>query len=145
MDGCCGESGEGFNHQRSAGFGEEIEEFNRGLIGAYFEGLLEKDGAGVEAFFQQHGGVAGDGVAHGYGPLDGRCATVPGQQRAVEIDTAEARESEHPRGDDAAICDDDDGVGRDGFKLGAELDVGADFFGLGDGETCDEGGLLHWG
>ena len=110
--------------------------------GADFDRLLEEDGAGVEALFKEHGGVAGEGVAIGYGPLDGRRATVLWQQRAVQVDAAEPGQSEHPRGDDAAVGYDDDRVGGDGLKLGTELGVVADFFRLSDGEAGGYRGLL---
>ncbi len=137
MNGSGGEAGQGFNHQRRAGAGELIEEIDGGLIGRDFDGLLEKNGAGVEAFFEKHGGIAGECVAHGHGPLDGRGAAVFGQQRGVQVDAAEAREGEHPGRNDAAVGDHDDGFGSDGLKLGAEFRVAANFFRLGDGQPAD--------
>ena len=123
------------------------KQIDGGLVGANFDGLLQQNRPGVEAFFKQHGGVAGEGVAHGDGPLDGRRAAILGQQRPVQIDAAKPRQSEHPRRNDAAVGDDDDRVGRDGFKLRAKLGVVADLFGLRDGmpaasAACFTGGAV---
>ena len=112
------------------------------MLRGNFDGLLEENGAGVEALFKEHGGVAGKSIAHGHRPLDGRGAAVLGQQRRVEVDAAEPWEGQHPGGDDAAIGYDDDGVGGDGLKLGVQCGVVADFFWLRDGEAGCECGLL---
>ena len=87
---------------------------------------------------------AGDGFAVGDGPLDGRGAAIFREQRGVQVDVAERREIEHPLRDDAAVADDDDGVGLEGGELGAEFFVGLDAVGLGDGEIQFQGGLFYW-
>ncbi len=50
----------------------------------------------------------------------------------MQVDVTERREIEHPLGNDAAVADDDDGVGLEFGELGAEFVVGLDAFGLGD-------------
>jgi len=47
--------------------------------------LLKQNGAGVEAFFKKHGGVAGDRIAYGHSPLDGRCAAYLGSKEACRL------------------------------------------------------------
>jgi hypothetical protein len=65
----------------------------------------------------------------------------------VDIDVAEAREIEHPLGDDPAIGDDNNGVWSDGFQMGAELKVVLDALRLenrkaeASGKLLDEGNL----
>ena len=63
----------------------------------------------------------------------------------MEIDVAERREVEHPLGNDAAVADDDDGVGLEGGELGAEFVVGLDAVGLGDGEVQFQSGFFDGG
>jgi hypothetical protein len=53
----------------------------------------------------------------------------------MEIDATESRKSEHPWGDDAAVGDNDNCVGSDGLKLGAEVGVTANLLWLHDGEV----------
>lgn len=101
--------------------------------------------AGVQAGVEEHGGDAGFGFAVGDGPLDGGGSAVFGEERAVDIDVAEARQVEHPLGDDAAVGDDDDGVGGYGFEAGAEVEIGFEALGLEDGEAEGEGELLDGG
>ena len=122
-EGAVCQAGEGLDHQRGADGGEAFEEVGGGLFGGDGDGLGEQHGAGVEARVEAHGGDAGVGFAVGDGPLDGRGAAVLRQQRAVQVDAAEAGQGEHPVRDDAAVGDDEDGVGGDGFELGAEVGV----------------------
>jgi hypothetical protein len=63
----------------------------------------------------------------------------------VDVDVAEAGEVEHPLGDDAAVGDDDDGVGGYGFEAGTEFGVGLEALGLEDGEAEGESELLDGG
>ena len=63
----------------------------------------------------------------------------------MQVDAAEARQSEHPGRDDAAVGDDDDGLGSDGLKLRAELGIAANFFRLGDGQSGGLRGQLDCG
>ena len=68
--------------RRSEGFG--------GVVGRDWEFLLEEDVAGVESGVDAHGGDAGDGLAVGDGPLDGRGAAIFREQRGVQVDVAES-------------------------------------------------------
>ena len=61
----------------------------------------------------------------------------------MQVDVAEGREVEHPLRDDAAIADDDDGVGFDGGELGTELIVRLDLVGLRDGKIQFLRGLFY--
>ncbi len=110
--------------------------------GAMARFSLLEDVAGVEAGVDAHGGDAGDGFSVCDRPLDGRCAAVFREQRGVQVDVAERREIEHPLGNDAAVADDDDGVRLEGGELGAEIVVGLDAVGLGDGEIQFERGFF---
>ncbi len=98
--------------------------------------------ARVEASVEEHGGDAGFGFAVGDGPLDGGGSAVLGKERAVDVNVAEAREVEHPLGDDAAVSDYDDGVRGNLFKKSTKFGVGFESLGLEDGKTEGEGELL---
>ncbi len=115
------QSGQRLRHQRRAALGQYVEEFRRGLLGPDGKRLLQQDRPGVESFFEQHGGVAGEGFAHGHGPLDRRGAAIARKQRRVQIDAAQPRQREHPGRNDAAISDHDDRIGRDRFKPRAKF------------------------
>ena len=142
-DGSGGEAGERFNHQRRSRMRQNFKQIDSGLFGRDLDGLLQEDRSGIEPFLKQHGGVGGVRVAHGHGPLDGRCAAVPGQQRCVQIDAAVPGQREHPRRKNASIRHDDDGLGSDGLKLRAKLRVAADFFRLSYGESRGQRDLLY--
>ena len=60
----------------------------------------------------------------------------------MEVDAAKPRQGEHPRRNDAAVGDNDDGVRGNRIKAGAKFRVIADFFRLGDGETGGQCCLL---
>ena len=96
-----------------------------GVVGRDGEFLLEEDVAGIEAGVDAHGGDAGDGFTVRDRPLDGCGAAIFREQRGVQVDVAERREIEHPLRNDAAVADDDDGVGLEGGELGAEFVVGS--------------------
>jgi hypothetical protein len=83
-----GEASEGIHNQRSACMRKQIEEIHGGLIASDFDGLLQENGAGVETFFKQHGGVARESIAHGYRPLDGRGTPILGEKRTMQVDAA---------------------------------------------------------
>ena len=123
LDASAGNAGKCLDNQRCAGFGEHVEQFHGGLIGRDLDGLLQENGAGIQALFKQHGGVACVRVAHGYRPLDRCCSAIFRQQRPMQIDTAQARQRQHPRRKDAAVRDNHDGVGSYGLKLSAEVGV----------------------
>jgi len=53
-----------------------------------------------------------------------------------------ARQVEHPLRNDAAVGDDEDGVGRDSFKLGAQLGVVLKLVGLEDSDSVEMGRLF---
>ncbi len=72
--------------------------------------------ARVKASVEEHGGDAGFGFAVGDGPLDGGSSSVLGEERAVDVDVAEAWEVEHPLGNDAAISHNNDRIWVDLFK-----------------------------
>jgi hypothetical protein len=78
---------------------------------------LQEDVACVQAGIQAHRGVAGDGFAVGDCPLNGSGAAVFGKKGGVQVDVAQAREVEHPLGDDAAVADYDDGIGVNARQL----------------------------
>ena len=143
VDGSGSQAGKGFDHQRRAGPRQHLEQPRGGLLGADFDRLLEENGAGVEAFLKQHGCVAGEGVAIGHGPLDGRGAAVLGQQRPVQIDAAQPGQRQHPGRKDAPVSHHNNGVGRDGLKLGAELRVAANLLRLCDRQSGGQRRLLH--
>ena len=98
------------------------------------EFLLQKDVAGIEAGVDAHRGDAGDGFAARDGPLNRRGTAVFRKQRGVQVDVAERREIEHPLRNDAAVADDDDGVGLECGELGAKFVVGLDAVRLSDGK-----------
>src|ERR1035437_267655 len=108
-DGAIEQACESFDHHGRAPFCQFFEEIGGGLIGANSQGLLKQGQAGVEAFFEQHRGVPGECLAPGYGPLDGSGATIFREQGRMQVDAAEARQSQHPRGDDATVGHDNDG------------------------------------
>src|ERR1035437_1395613 len=142
LNGSIGYAGQRLDHQRRAALGQHIEQIRRGLLRRDGQRLLEQNRAGVEALFEQHGGVAGEGIAYGPGPLEGRGAAVPGQQRSVQVYAAQPRQRQHPGRNQASVGDDDDGVRSEGFKLRAKLGVVANLFRLRDRQASGQGGLL---
>ena len=142
MNGAGLQAAQGFDHEIGADGGEARGEGFGGVVGGDGKFLLQEDVAGVEAGVDAHGGDAGDGFAVGDGPLNRRGAAIFREQRGVQVDVAERREIEHPLGNDAAVADDDDGVGLEGGELGAEFVVGLDAVGLGDGKVQFQGGLF---
>src|ERR1700680_4137344 len=127
------ESTQGFDNQAGAAGGEARCQSFGGVVGRDGEVLLEEDVAGIESGVKTHGGDTGDGFAVGDRPLDGRGAAVFWEQRRVQVDVPERRKIEHPLRNDAAIADDDDGVGLERSELSAEFVVGFDAIGLGNG------------
>ncbi len=134
MNGTCLQAAQRLDHEIGADGGQARSESLGGIVGRDGEFLLQQDVAGVEAGVDAHGGDAGDGFAVCDGPLDGRGAAIFREQRGVQVDVAERRKIEHPLRNDAAVADDDDGVGFEGGELGAEFVVGLDAVGLGDGK-----------
>ena len=114
-----------------------------GIIGRDGEFLLKQDVAGVEAGVDTHGGDPGDGFAVGDGPLDGRGTPIFREQRGVQIDVAEGRKLEHPLGNDAAVADDDDGVGLERAQLSAEFVIASNSVRLGDRKVQTQSGFFH--
>ena len=78
-----------------------------------FRLVFQQHGPGVEACVDLHGGEAGAGLAIRDRPVDGRRAAIFRQQRAVQVDPAEARNRDKPGGDDLPVGDDDDHVRSD--------------------------------
>ena len=130
----CLKAAQSLDHEIGADRSEARSEGFGGVVGGDRKFLLEEDVAGVEAGVDAHGGDAGDGFAVCDGPLNRSGAAIFREQRGVQVDVAERREIEHPLRNDAAVADDDDGVGLEGGELGAEFVVGLDAVGLGDGE-----------
>ena len=128
------QAAQSFDHEIGADRSQARGEGFGGVVGGDCKFLLEEDVAGVEAGIDAHGGDAGDGLTVGDGPLDGSGAAIFREQRGVQVDVAEWREIEHPLRNDAAVTDDDDGVGLEGGELGAEFVVSLDAVGLSDGE-----------
>ena len=131
------------NHQRRAFARQHGKQLRCGLFRPNLVGLLEQNRPRVEAFFEKHRGVAGECVAHGDGPLDGRGAAILRQQRRVQIDAAQPRQRQHPRRNDAAIGHNHNRVRRDGFECSAKLRVVADLFRLRHRNSGGKGRLLH--
>ena len=121
---------QGIHDKIGADGGEAWSKSFGGVVGHDREFLLKKNVTSVEAGIDPHGGDAGDGLAIRDGPLDRRGATIFREQRGVEIDVAKRGEIEHPLRNDAAVTDDDDGVGLEGCKLSAEGVVIFDAVGL---------------
>ena len=62
----------------------------------------------------------------------------------MEVEVAEWREIEHPLRDDAAVTDDDDGVGLDVAAIGRGILRCFDAVGLCDGKVQLQGGRFYW-
>jgi hypothetical protein len=103
-----------------------------------------QDVAGVETGVDAHGGDTRDGFSVRNRPLDGRGAAEFGEQRGVEVEVAEGRKIEHPLRNDAAVADNDDGVGLEGGELGAKFVVSLDAVGLGKGEIEFQCRFFDW-
>ena len=68
-------------------------------------------------------------------------AAIFGQQRGVQVDPAEPRDSDQTRRNNLSVGDDHDGVRRDALKVGLRL-LAFDFFRLVDGNSgFQRGGL----
>jgi hypothetical protein len=137
------ETAEGFEHEGRANLCEVLVDIDGGLLFTDRDSLGEEHRTGVEASIEAHGRNTGDGLTVCYGPLDGGGSAIFGKQRAVQVDVAKAWQIEHPLRNDASVGDDEDGVRRDGFKLGAEASVGLDLFGLKDGDAVRQRCLLN--
>jgi len=134
-----------FDHQIGTDRGEARRESFSSVVRRDPELLLHQDVAGVEAGVDAHGGDARHCFSMCNRPLDRSCAAIFRQERRVEVDVAERREIEHPLRDDAAVADDDDGVGLEGDELSAEFFVLLDSVGLGDGKVQLERRLFDRG
>src|SRR5213078_4861697 len=62
----------------------------------------------------------------------------------MQIDVAEFWKLQHPGRDDAAITDNDNGIGIDFCELRFQLFVGLDFFRLVNRQAQLQGALLDW-
>ena len=90
-------------------------------LGAIGISCCRKNVAGVEAGVDFHCRYPSDGFALRNRPLDRRSAAIFRQERSVQVDVAERRKIEHPLRNDAAVTDDDDGVGLERGELSAEI------------------------
>ena len=104
-------------HRGEAGF-----ELFGVFVGVDRRALLGEAGAGVEAGRHLDDAVAGFGFAVEDGPLDRGGAAILGQQRAVQVDAAEAGGGERFGAEDFAVVADDEQVG--GERCDAGLGVG---------------------
>ena len=80
--------------------------------------ILREARAGVEAGRHLDDGVAGFGVAIENGPLDRGGAAILGQERAVEVDAAEAGGGERFGAEDFAVVADDEEIGGERGEAG---------------------------
>ncbi len=143
LDASIGQACQRLHHQRRAAPSQLIEQLHRGQLRSDAEGPLQQDWAGVEAFFQQHGGVAGEDIAVGHGPLNRRGATVAGQQGGVQVDAAQPRQRQHPWRNQTSVGHDNDGVRGKVFQLRAKLLVVSNLFRLHDRKACFQRGQLN--
>src|SRR4030095_4758404 len=74
-----------------------LPQLARGLALADEAPVLRRDRAGIHALSQVIDRAAGDGIALANGPLDGGEPAMPGEQRRVVTDAAEARARERGR------------------------------------------------
>jgi len=132
LDCALGQSGQSLDDQGSATLGEQIKELRGGLLGSDGQRLLQQDRPGVEALFEQHRRVAGEDLTHRYGPLNRRGSAITRKKAGVKIDAAESRQREHPRRNQAPICDNNNCVGCDHFKPRAKILVIANLLRLRD-------------
>src|ERR1700722_4509999 len=142
MDGADLQSAQGLDHEIGTNGGEARRNGFGGVIRCDGELLLHQDVSGVEAGINAHGGDTGDSFALCNRPLDRGGAAIFWQERSMQIDVAESGEIEHPLWNDAAVTDDDNGVGLERGELRMEFLVGFDAVGLDDWKTQLECWLL---
>ena len=94
-----------------AHLGQAVFELLGVFVGVDRRALLGEARAGVEAGRHLDDAVAGFGFAVEDCPLNGRGAAVLGQQRAVQVDAAEAGGGERFGAEDFAVVADDEQVG----------------------------------
>ncbi len=122
------ETGQRFDHEWRAFRCKDRKKIGRGLVRPDFDRLLQQDRPGVEPFFKQHGCIPSESIAHRNRPLDRCGAAIFRQQRGMKVDATQLWQREHPRRNDAAISNDYDCIGFDGFELRAKLRVVLEFF-----------------
>ena len=145
------EKGERPHSQPPKGLNHQIGADGRQLRAQSFGGVFQSNRhlalhqyvAGIKAGIDAHGGNPGDRFAAGDCPLDGRCAAIFWQQRRVQIQVPEPRKIDHPLRNDAAVADDDDGVGANRGKLISEFHVVLDRCGLHYSKTQADRPILH--
>ena len=81
---------------------------------------MQHDGAGVQAFVEQHHAHPGGRVPFEDRPLHRRRATPSRQQGEVEVEAAEVGNVQDRGGQELSVGDDHEGIGREVFdRLGA--------------------------
>lgn len=140
-----GSAGEDFFHgaedEGGADFHHAVVDGSGVVLGVDGDAFLENDASGVDVVVEEEGGDAGFGVAVDYGPIDGGCATVLGQEGGMEVEGAHRGHGpddfgQHAEGDDYLE------VGPEGLELLEEGFV-AQAFGLEYGDALAQGVLLY--
>src|SRR6266567_266760 len=132
MDGSRLQPMQGFDDKIGSDSGEARSEGLRRVVRRDGEFSLQEDIAGIESGVDSHRCDSSYGFAVRNSPLDRGRTAVFREQRCVQVDVAERRQIEHPLRNDAAVADNDDGVGLEGGELSAEVVIVFDALGLRD-------------
>jgi hypothetical protein len=114
-----GGGGQRAHDQAGAERGQAVVQAGSGVVGQDGLALDQQHVAGIEAGVHLHDRDAGLGVAGLDRAMDRRGAAPARQQRAVDVQAAQARQVQHPLRQDQAVGGDHQHVGPRGVQRGA--------------------------
>jgi len=132
---------DGSDEERRPDLGQAIVQSNGGVLGVDRSGFAGQERSGVEADVHFHNGDAGLLFVIEDGPLDRAGPAVFGEERGMNVETAETRHIQEVLGKDLAIGGDGNEVGPASTELFDEL-RGTRAFRLQDGKVAAQGEFL---